>query len=107
MTALTAESVGDLRALTPDFERSLRAAHKSPKAVTIYGDAARRLCDFLVRSGMPTEAAKIRREHAEAFIEEQLASHKPATANQRCRSLAQLFKFLSTRARSRPPPWPT
>jgi site-specific recombinase XerD len=95
MTTLTAQSVGDLRALIPDFERSLRASNKATKTVQIYGDAARRFAAFLVESGMPTEAAKIRREHVETWIESQLMSFKPATANQRFRSLQQFFKWLT------------
>jgi site-specific recombinase XerD len=86
--------VGDLRALIPDFERSLRAANKAPKTVRIYGDAARRFAAFLVESGMPTQAAQIRRENVETWIETQLAAHSPATANQRFRSLQQLFKWM-------------
>jgi hypothetical protein len=38
--AVTASSVGDLRTLVPDFERSLRAANQSPKTFEVYGDAA-------------------------------------------------------------------
>jgi site-specific recombinase XerD len=44
---------------------------------------------------MPTELVKIRREHVEAWIELQLAKFKPATANQRFRSLQQFFKWLT------------
>jgi site-specific recombinase XerD len=43
---------------------------------------------------MPTEVGKIRREHVETYIEDQLARWKPATANNRRRSLAQLFAYL-------------
>jgi hypothetical protein len=63
MTIFTAASVGDLASLISDFERSLRAANKSPKTVGIYGDAARRLDSFLVERAMPTEVEKIGREH--------------------------------------------
>ena len=58
MALLTASSVGDLRALVPDFERSLRAANKSAKTVEVYGDAARGLIRFLFERGMPIEATK-------------------------------------------------
>jgi hypothetical protein len=68
MTTLTTSSVGDLRTLLPDFQRSLRAANKSPKTVRIYTDAGYRLATFLLDSGMPTEVAKIKREHVEAFM---------------------------------------
>jgi site-specific recombinase XerD len=95
MATRTAEIVGDLRTLIPDFERSLRAANKAVKTVGIYGDAARRFAAFLVESGMPTEATKVTREHVETWIEVQLASFKPATANQRFRSLQQFFKWMT------------
>jgi site-specific recombinase XerD len=94
MTQITAASVSDLRALIPDFERSLRAANKSPKTIQIYREAANRLVEFLLATGMPTNAPDIGREHVEAYLEEHLATHKPATTNQHYRSLAQLFKFL-------------
>jgi site-specific recombinase XerD len=77
-----------------DFERSLRAANKSPKTVEVYGATAHGLIRFVVISGMPTEAGKVRREHVEAYIEDQLARWTPATASQRHRSLQQLFKYL-------------
>jgi site-specific recombinase XerD len=110
----TALSVGDLRNLIPDFERSLRAGNKSPKTVKIYGEAARGLVGFLVAQGMPTDAAKIHREHVESYIEDQISRWKPATANQRYRSLASLWKYLeeegeitvSPMAKMRPPKVP-
>jgi site-specific recombinase XerD len=111
---LTGSSAGDLRALVPDFERSLRAANKSAKTVEVYGDAARGLIRFLVERGMPIEATKVRREHIEAYLEDQVARWKPATANQRYRSPAQLFKYLvedgeirgSPMVKMKPPRWP-
>lgn len=100
----TALSVGDLRLLIPDFERSLRAANKSPKTVRIYGEAARGLLEFLLDNGMPTDAVKIRREHVESYIEDQVQRWRPATANQRYRSLAQLWKFLEEEGEVRTSP---
>jgi integrase len=58
--------------------------------------------------------SKIRREHVEHHMEQLVARWKPATANQRYRSLQQLFKFLeeegevkvSPMARMRPPKVP-
>jgi site-specific recombinase XerD len=94
VTTFAAASVGDLGTLIPDFERSLRAANKSRKTVAVYGDAARRLDTFLAEHGMPAQVGRIERKHVEAFIIEQQARHSPATANQRYRSLAQIFKFL-------------
>jgi site-specific recombinase XerD len=89
-----ASVVGDLATLVGDFERSLLAANKAPRTVKIYGDSARWLVTFLSAQGMPTAAEKIRREHLEAFTADQLARFKPATASQRYRALAQLFKWL-------------
>lgn len=104
-------SVGDLPELVSDFERSLRAANKSPKTVKIYGEAARSLAEYLASNQMPTDARKVKREHVEMFIEDQIARWKPATANQRYRSLAQFWKYLeeegeikvSPMARMKPP----
>jgi site-specific recombinase XerD len=93
-TKATSLSVNDLRLLVPDFERALRAAGKQPKTLRVYGDAARLLIDFFIANGMPTEADKITREHVETFILDQVERYAPATANQRYRSLAQLFKYL-------------
>jgi len=87
-------SVGDLATLVPSFERSLRAANKSPKTVKGYGEAARQLIAFLADRHLPTEAAKVRREHVEEFIEHLVGRWKPATANNRYRALAQFFAFL-------------
>jgi site-specific recombinase XerD len=94
MTRITAESVGDLATLIPSFERSLRASNKSPKTIATYGEAARQLLAFLRESGMPTEVAKIGREHVEAFVERLVETKSPATANNRYRSLTALFNFL-------------
>lgn len=89
-----AASVGDLSTLIPSFERSLRAANKSPKTVKGYAEAAWQLLAFLTQRGMPTAAVKIRREHVEAYLEDVLARWRPATANNRYRALAQLFRWL-------------
>jgi site-specific recombinase XerD len=94
MTTRTVSSVGDLATLIPSFERSLRAGNKSPKTVETYGEACRQLVAFLVDRGMPTDAASIRREHVEAFVEHLLERWKPATANNRYRALSRLFAYL-------------
>lgn len=113
-TTDTQMSVGDLRLLIPDFERSLRAGNKAAKTVKIYGEAARGMVEFFLANGMPTDAAKVRREHVETYIEDQITRWKPATANQRYRSLAMLWKYLeeegeikvSPMAKMRPPKVP-
>ncbi len=90
----SASVVGDLSTLIGDFERSLAAANKTPRTIKIYGDAGRRLDTFLRAQGMPTAVERINREHLEAFTADQLARFKPATASQRYRALAQLWKWL-------------
>lgn len=94
-TAVTAASVGDLSILIPSWERSLRSANKSHKTISTYLEAANQLLAFLKESGMPTVAANIRREHAEAFVERLVATKSAATANNRYRSLTGLFKWLA------------
>ena len=66
--SITASSVGDLAALIPAWLRSLRAENKSPKTIETYSEAANLLLRFLREHGMPTEAAKVTREHVETFI---------------------------------------
>jgi hypothetical protein len=85
-TAATTTSVGDLATLLPDWDRSLRAAGKQPKTIKTYLEGGRQLLDYLRANGMPSEVAKIRREHVEAFIISVAERWKPATANNlRCR----------------------
>lgn len=85
----------DFGALIGDFERSLRVANKTERAVRIYGDAARGLAAFVESNGRPVAAENIRREHIEASAAYQVSRWKPATASQRYRVLAQLFKWLA------------
>jgi site-specific recombinase XerD len=86
--------VGDLSSLISSWERSLRAANRAPKTLKTYLEAARQLAAFLDDRGMPTEVMSIRREHIETFVEDQVMRWKPATASNRYRGLAQLFKWL-------------
>jgi site-specific recombinase XerD len=94
LSRLTAQTVGDLETLIPSFERSLRAANKSPKTVQVYTEAANQLLAFLREMGMPTAVALIGREQVEAFIERLVQTKAPATANNRYRALTALFNFL-------------
>jgi site-specific recombinase XerD len=84
----------DIPALLPSWQRSLRAARRSPRTVQSYTEAAEQLSDFLVRRGMPTAVDSIRREHVESFIEDLDTRFKPTTVGVRLRSLQQLFKWL-------------
>jgi site-specific recombinase XerD len=84
---------GVLADLIPSWERSLRAANRSPKTIRAYGDSARLFECFLAEHGMPTAVAKLGREHLEVFMEDQLRCWKPTTALVRYRSLQQFFKW--------------
>lgn len=87
----TAAEVGDIAALIPSWERSLRAENKSPRTLETYGESARQLLRFLTEQGMPTDVAKVRREHVESWVESLLARWKAATANNRYRGAASFF----------------
>jgi site-specific recombinase XerD len=84
----------DIPALLPSWQRSLRAARRSPRTVQSYTEAAEQLADFLVRRGMPTAVESIRREHVESYIEDLDTRFKPTTVGVRFRSVQQLFKWL-------------
>jgi site-specific recombinase XerD len=84
----------DIRSLLPSWQRSMRAARRSPRTVQSYTEAAEQLQDFLVRCGMPTAVDSIAREHVESFIEDLDTRFKPATVGVRFRSLQQLFKWM-------------
>ncbi len=94
----------DLRHLLGDFERSLRAANKSPRTITIYTDSARWLIEFLLAKGMPTAASGVTRDHIETYVAESLERFKPATVSQRYRALAQFFKWLEEEGELRESP---
>jgi site-specific recombinase XerD len=92
---LTSTNVGDFTAYRRSFERSLRAANKSPRTVETYLAALDQLCGFLTRQGMPTTATGVTREHIEAYLVELLdLGRAPATVSNRFRALQQFFKFL-------------
>lgn len=85
---------GDLSANVTSFGRHLRAANLSPATQRTYLAALDRLADFLASRGMPTDVAAIRREHLEAFMEDQLANWKPATAANRYSGIRPFFTWL-------------
>lgn len=97
--------------LRQHFDRHLQAENKSAKTIETYLAAVDLFGRFLAAQGMPTDPANIHREHVEAFIVDQLARWKPATANNRFRALQQWFKWLrdegeiteSPMARMKPP----
>jgi site-specific recombinase XerD len=90
----TAQEVGDLAALIPSWQRSLRASGKSPRTLDTYSEAATQLLAFLQKQGMPTNADHVRREHIEAFMEHLQLKWKPATVSNRYRGMRSLFSWL-------------
>jgi site-specific recombinase XerD len=104
----------DLEANAALFARHLRAGNRSAMTIKSYLEAIRQLDDFLTDRGMPRDVAALRREHVEAFIEDQLSRLKPASAANRYRSLQQFYRWLvdegelreSPMARMKPPTVP-
>jgi len=96
MPAKLAESTdfGTLELLIPSWERSLRAANKSPKTIRAYGDSARLFEKFAREKFGITAVDRVGRDTIESFIEDQLARWKPTTASVRYRCLQQFFKWL-------------
>lgn len=104
----------DIAANLLAFGHTLGSQNRSALTVKSYSAAIRLLDDFLAGRGMPRAVASIRREHIEAFIEDQLERLRPASAANRYRSLQQFFKWLveegeiqtSPMARMHPPTIP-
>jgi site-specific recombinase XerD len=79
-----------------------------------YSWAVTQFATFLDEKGMPGALNGIRREHVEAFIENVLENRKPATANNKYRSLQAFWKWAveegelrdSPMARMKPPKIP-
>ena len=92
-SVVTDTSVNEIKLLQRDFERSQRAARRSPRTIGTYREAIDQLAAFLERAGMPLSLAGLKREHVEAFMDELNARTKPATASNRFRALQQFFKF--------------
>ena len=85
---------GNMGGNVTSFARRLRAANLTTATQRTYLDSLDRLATFLEASGMPTDVAAVRREHLEAFIEDQLARWKPATAANRYSGNRPLFAWL-------------
>ena len=74
--ATAGPTVGELG---EDFELSLVAGNKSPATIRVYCTAVRQLADYLERTGMPTIAANVTREHIEAFQADLFARGRSAS----------------------------
>jgi site-specific recombinase XerD len=91
-----AKKSASLDALSKSYERSLRAENKSPQTIYVYMGALQLFANFLRSKKRPTTIKSIRRADVEAFIADQLERSRPATANQRYRSLRTFFKWCVT-----------
>jgi hypothetical protein len=84
---------GHLLVLNRSFRRTLEAENKSLRTIEAYTDAVRLLASYCQAHGQPLLAGELRREHIQAFIADQLARWKPATAHNRYRGLHAFFKW--------------
>jgi hypothetical protein len=82
-----------LLVLNRSFRRTLEAENKSSRTMQAYTDAVRLLAVYCESHGQPLLAGELRREHIQAFIADQLARWKPATAHNRYRGLHAFFKW--------------
>jgi site-specific recombinase XerD len=94
----------DIEVNAASFARHQRAGNRRPNTSKAYQAAAAQLDAFLAARGMPRAVAAIHREHVEAFVEDQLARLKPASAANRYRSLQQFFRWLAEEGEVRETP---
>ena len=90
---LSAPALNDVLVLARSFELSLRARNRSAETIKSYVGTVEMFGEFLLASGFPTLIDRIRREHVESFIADQLARWKPKTARIRYGNLQQFFKW--------------
>lgn len=89
-TASSPDVLLNLQAFVPH----LRSMNRAPTTIRGYVEAVEKLDAFLAAHGMPRAVANIRRQHVEAFIEDQLERLRPASAANRYRSVQQFFRWL-------------
>lgn len=75
------------------FYRSLRAAKRSPATIEIYLRSVLQFDRFLEARQMPRELARIKRQHVEAFMLDQVERLAPASAAARYSGLRAFFKW--------------
>jgi site-specific recombinase XerD len=96
---------GHLLVLNRSFRRTPEAENKSLRTIEAYTDAVRLLATYCQAHGHPLLASELERKYIQAFIADQLARWKPATAHNRYRGLHAYFKWAWPRETSRPAPW--
>jgi site-specific recombinase XerD len=84
---------GHLLVLNRSFRRTLEAENKSPRTIEAYTDAVRLLATYCQAHGHPLVVGELQRADIQAFIADQLARWKPATAHNRYRGLHAFFKW--------------
>lgn len=83
-----------LEALIRSWERSLKAANKSPKTIRDYLFSARDFARYLAHNEMPTEVDEHTREHVETFIVAELERTTASSAASSYRRLQQWYRWL-------------
>jgi hypothetical protein len=90
---------GHLLALNRSFRRTLEAENKSPRTVEAYTDAVRFLALYCEAHGMPLLVRRLRREHIQDFITDQLARWKPGDCPQPLPESPRLLQVGGRRGR--------
>lgn len=83
-----------LSELIPSWLRSLRARNLSERTIEAYSLAANQLVAYLEATGHDKSAEAVTPDQIRGYIASVLATKASATANQRYRSLTQLFAWL-------------
>jgi site-specific recombinase XerD len=107
MTAATesaTETGVDLARLGKSWVRNLRASNLSPRTIKGYGESLDLFGRFLAAQGMPTRVDLITREYIEAFIDDVLTHHRPATASARFGALRIFFRWAESEGEIRESP---
>jgi hypothetical protein len=84
---------GHLLVLNRSSRRTLEAEHKSPRTIEAYTDDVRLLATYCQAHDQPILAGQVQRQHVQAFIADQLARWKPATAPQPLPGPARLLQM--------------
>ncbi len=114
MATATDLAPGDLRTLLRSWDRNLRALNRSPRTRQAYLESLGQLTEFLLAAGMPTEVARIRREHVEAWVAHLVETRAAATASKRYAAARVFFGWCleegeitdSPMRNMKPPPIP-
>src|SRR4051812_49743347 len=87
-------AIDDLSVLLPDWRTHLRSRNVAPSTIASYLKVGDNLLVWLREAGMPTSAARIAREHLQAFLAALSDPGSPPTLAKHYRSLQQPFRLL-------------